>query len=106
MGRTLLRPAVIAGIYAIQREGQFSVDDISPERAVGERSFPILLIADGQDTTLPPRHVQRIYTAAAGAKPVWVVPGAAHASGFGAAPAEYERRVLAFFAGCTGAARD
>lgn len=99
LGRTLLWPAVAAGIYAMQREGKFSVDEISPERAVGKRSFPILLIADGQDTTLPPRYARRIYAAAAGAKQLWVVPGASHASGFGAAPAEYERRVLAFFTG-------
>ena len=41
---------------------------------------------------------QPLYYAAAGEpKEIWQVPGAAHTGGFDAQPAEYERRVVAFF---------
>jgi pimeloyl-ACP methyl ester carboxylesterase len=98
LGRTLLRPAVAAGIYAMEKDGGFSVDEISPERAVTQRSFSILLIGDGDDRTLPLRHVRRIYASAIGPKQIWIVPNAPHAMGFGTEPTEYEEHVLAFFA--------
>ena len=76
------------------------MDEISPERAVAQRCFPILLIGDGDDRTLPLRHVRRIYASAIGPKQLWIVPNAPHAMGFGTEPAKYEEHVLAFFAEC------
>jgi hypothetical protein len=97
LGRTLLRPAVAAGIYAMEKDGGFNVDEISPERAVTQRSFSILLIGDGDDRTLPLRHVRRIYASAIGPKQLWIVPNAPHAAGFGTEPTAYADHVLAFF---------
>jgi uncharacterized protein len=99
LGRTLLRPAVIAGVLAMEREGGFDADAVSPERAVAERVFPILLIADGRDHTLPPRHVEYIYRNAIGAKQMWLISSATHSAGLGAKPEEYPRRVVEFFGG-------
>jgi len=99
LGRTFFRPAVVAGLYAAEREGGFSASEISPVHAVRERDFPILLIADGLDTTLPLRHAQLIHDSATGPRQLWVVPKSAHASALGTAPEEYQRRVLEFFAG-------
>lgn len=99
LGKTLFRPAAIFGGWQIEREGKFKTKDVSPERAVAARAFPVLLICDGRDRTIPCRHTQAIYRAAIGPKQLWIVPGAAHASAYGAAPAEFERRVLEFFAG-------
>ena len=95
LGKTLFRPGTWTVISAAQKEGGFSVDDVSPEKSVVVRRFPVLLICDGSDHIIP-RHTLRIFRAATGPKELWEVPGADHASAIGAEPAEYERRVIAF----------
>ncbi|HKS82082.1 MAG TPA: alpha/beta hydrolase [Candidatus Acidoferrales bacterium] len=97
LGKTLFRPAVYFAMRGVQKEGGFSPDDVSPEEAVAARAFPVLLICGTRDRTIPCRHAERIYKAARGPKTLWIVPSAQHASALGHAPAEYERRVLAFF---------
>jgi uncharacterized protein len=97
LGKTLFRPVVYFAMRAVQKEGGFSPDDVSPEKAVAARPFPVLLICGTRDRTIPCRHAERIYKSARGPKTLWVVPGAWHASALGEAPQEYERRVIAFF---------
>jgi len=97
LGMTLFRPGTWTLIATAQKEGGFSVDEVSPEKSVKVRAFPILLICDGSDHIIPCRHSRRIFGAATGPKELWEVPGADHASAIGAEPAEYERRVIAFF---------
>jgi uncharacterized protein len=97
LGKTLFRPGALTLISTAQKEGGFSIDEVSPENSVSVRPFPILLICDGSDRIIPCRHSRRILKAAAGPKELWEVPGAGHASAIGAQPAEYERRVIAFF---------
>jgi hypothetical protein len=41
-----------------------------------------------------------IYAVARGPKQLWVVPGAFHTAALGFEPAEFQRRVLTFFAAC------
>jgi hypothetical protein len=96
LARIPFRPALEAGLVAIQRESGFGVDAVSPERSVSERAFPILLIADGNDRTVPLRHAEAIYKTAIGPKRIWIVPSAPHAAGLGAAPEEYKSRCLDF----------
>jgi pimeloyl-ACP methyl ester carboxylesterase len=96
LGRTLFRPGLEAGLIAIQRESGFGVDSVSPERSVSSRAFPVLLISDGDDRTIPTRHDEAIYKAAKGPKRIWIVPDAAHASGLGTASEEYESKCLDF----------
>jgi pimeloyl-ACP methyl ester carboxylesterase len=96
LGRILFRPGLEAGLIAIEHEPGFKVETVSPERSVTERAFPVFLIADGDDRTVPLRHVEAIYKAAKGPKQIWIVPNAPHASGLGSAPAEYESRCLDF----------
>ena len=97
LGKTLLRPLASAVVKAGEKEAGFKAEEVSPEKAVSARAFPILLICGTRDHTLPCRHSKRIYAAARGPKQLWIVPGAAHASSLGAAPAEFERRVVAFY---------
>lgn len=97
IGRTLFRPAVEAGLFAAERKASFRASDVSAVRAVTARPFPILLIADGIDTTLPPRHAQAIYIAASGPKEIWTVPNATHAAALGVAPNDYADHVLSLF---------
>ena len=97
LGKTLFRPASIAGMSAMAKAGGFNPDDDSPERAVAERPFPVLLICGTRDRTIPCRHAEQIYKAASGPKELWIVQGAEHASALGLDPKEYEERVIHFF---------
>ncbi len=96
LGKTLFRPGTWTVISTAQKEGGFSVDDVSPQKSVMVRSFPVLLICDEADHIIPCRHTRRIFAAASGPKELWVVPRAEHASAIGTAPDEYKKRVIAF----------
>jgi alpha-beta hydrolase superfamily lysophospholipase len=98
LGKTIFSP----GAWMMLRHGQslagFPAASVSPELAVASRPFPVLLICDTGDTTLPCRHAEKIYQAARGAKSIWVVPGAFHTAALAYQPQEFRRRVLQFFA--------
>jgi alpha-beta hydrolase superfamily lysophospholipase len=97
LGKTIFRPATIFALDAMKRAGGFNPNDVSPEKAVGQRPFPVLLICGTNDHRIPCRHAQAIYKAATGPKEMWIVQGAGHASALGQAPAEHENRVVSFF---------
>jgi uncharacterized protein len=97
LGKTLFRPASMAGMSAMAKAGGFDPDDDSPEKAVAERPFAILLICGTRDHTIPCRHAERIYQAASGPKKLWIVQGAEHASALGMQAVDYEERVIHFF---------
>lgn len=98
LGKTLFRPFSWMLLYHAQRLTNLPIDEVSPEKAVTARPFPALLICDEKDEALPCRHTQMIYAAARGPKEFWEVPGAFHTAAIGFQPAEFHRRVLAFFA--------
>ncbi|HTU32901.1 MAG TPA: alpha/beta hydrolase [Candidatus Acidoferrum sp.] len=97
LGKTLFRPAVMVAMHFVKEEGGFNPDNVSPEKAVEQRPFAVLLICGTSDHTIPCRHARRIYQAASGPKELWIVQGAGHAAALGHAHAEYEGRVIAFF---------
>jgi len=97
LGKTLFRPGTWTLISAAEKAGGFSVDDVSPQRAVSVRAFPTLLICDESDNVIPCRHTLRIYRAATGPKELWEVPRSGHASAIGTDPEGYEERVIGFF---------
>ncbi len=99
LGKTLFRPAVWAGLPRAEKEGGFDADEVSPERAVAARAFPVLLICGTADRTIPPRHSQRIFEAAPGPKMLWLVPGAEHSAALSKEPEEFKERVLTMFRG-------
>src|SRR5271168_4901654 len=98
LGKTLFAPGAWAMVYHAQSLAGFPAAQVSPEKAVASRAFPVLLICDGGDTTLPCSHTRRIYAAAIGPKSMWEVPSAFHTAALGYQPEEFERRVLNFFA--------
>jgi uncharacterized protein len=100
LGKTLFRPAVWTALPAPEKEGGFKAEDVSPEKAVAARAFPILLICDKADNRIPCRHSRAIFQAAAGPKELWQVPGAPHTGAYGTMPAEFESRVIAFLDHC------
>jgi alpha-beta hydrolase superfamily lysophospholipase len=98
LGKTLFAPGAWTMLYRGERLAGFSASGVSPEKAVAGRAFPVLLLCDAADTTLPCRHAERIYAAARGPKSLWVVPGAFHTAALGFAPQEFRSRVLEFYA--------
>jgi alpha-beta hydrolase superfamily lysophospholipase len=98
LGMTLFAPGAWTMVYHGELAAGFPAGEVSPERAVAARPFPVLLICDAEDVVLPCRHTKRIYEAARGPKQMWVVPRAFHSAALGYEPAEFRRRVLEFFA--------
>jgi dipeptidyl aminopeptidase/acylaminoacyl peptidase len=97
LGKTLFRTASIVAMREAGLAGNFSPDDVSPEKAVASRPFAILIICGTNDHRIPCRHAERVYNAAIGPKELWEVPDAGHAAALGRDPAGYEARVTAFF---------
>jgi pimeloyl-ACP methyl ester carboxylesterase len=98
LGKTLFAPFSWMLLYRGERLTGLPVADVSPEKAVVARAFPVLLICDEKDEALPCRHARQIYDAARGPKQLWEVPGAFHSAALGFQPVEFPRRVLQFFA--------
>src|ERR1700731_143287 len=94
LGKTLFAPGTWTLIYRAGSLANLPPSEVSPEKAVAARAFPILLICDTADVALPCRHTKRIYDAARGPKQMWIVPGAFHTAALGYEPAEFRRRLL------------
>jgi fermentation-respiration switch protein FrsA (DUF1100 family) len=97
LGKTLFAPGAWVMLARGQSLAGFSAAEVSPEHAVAARVFPVFLICDTADTTLPCRHSEKIYAAARGPKTLWVVPHAFHTAALGYQPVEFKRRVIEFF---------
>jgi alpha-beta hydrolase superfamily lysophospholipase len=97
LGKTLFAPGTWTMIYHAERLAKLPASEVSPQKAVAARAFPVFLICDAEDVALPCRHAQRIFEAARGPKQMWVVPGAYHTAALGFEPEEFRRRVLAFY---------
>jgi len=104
LGKTLFAPGTWTLLYRDEKLAGFPVAEVSPQKSVAARAFPVLLICDEQDVALPCRHSEMIYAAARGPKQLWVVPRAFHTAAYGFEPEEFRRRVLSFFAAYSSAA--
>ena len=97
LGKTLFAPGAWLMVYRGQRLAGFPAAEVSPEKSVAARAFPVFLICDGADRALPCRHSEMIFKAARGPKEFWRVPGAIHTGAMGIQPDEFRGRVLSFF---------
>jgi len=103
LGKTLFRPAAMAGMAALAKAGGFDPGDVSPEKAAAARAFAVLLICGTADHVIPCRHAERVYRAARGPKELWIVQGAGHASALGRDPLGYEQHIIRFLHECDSA---
>lgn len=103
LGKTIFAPGAWMMLHHGQSLAGFPAASVSPELAAESRPFPVLLICDTADATLPCRHAERIYKAARGPKSLWEVPRAFHTAAMAYQPEEFRRRVLHFFAEPTAA---
>jgi len=98
LGKTWLAPGTWTMLYRGESLAGFPAAEVSPEKAVAARAFPVFLICDAEDVALPCRHTKRIYDAAIGPKQMWIVPRAYHTAALGYEPVEFRSRVLGFLA--------
>jgi dipeptidyl aminopeptidase/acylaminoacyl peptidase len=96
LGRTLLRPAVEAGLIYARLKYGVDLTAASPIKAVASSRVPIFLIHGLADTNIPPYNSERM-KAANSAVQLWEPEGAGHCGASAAAPEEYERLVTSWF---------
>jgi dipeptidyl aminopeptidase/acylaminoacyl peptidase len=91
-------PLVECGRLYVRWTKDVDLEQASPAAGIRDERRPILLIHGTADSNIPiaqSRALKRVNPAVE----LWEVPGAHHAFCIHAAPEEYKRRVLAFFAG-------
>jgi pimeloyl-ACP methyl ester carboxylesterase len=71
-------PIIERAFALAERQGQFRIDDASPERAAPLITASVLLIHGAADVETRPDHSRRIYRALTGPKRLILVPGAGH----------------------------
>lgn len=97
LGKTLFAPGAWLMVYRGARLAGFPGAEVSPQKSVAARAFPVYIICDAEDHALPCRHSEMIFRAAHGPKEFWRVPGAYHTAALGYEPNEFRKRVLGFF---------
>lgn len=99
-GRIVLRPVVEAAFLRARWKYKFRMSEASPEVSVARARIPILLIHGEIDGNIPVRHSRRIHER--NPKTIlWEVPRADHGGAVGAAPQEFEQKVMALFSTAT-----
>lgn len=94
---TVLTPGASLAAMVFYR---IDVYDMTPEQAVEELDYPILLIHGEEDTRIPWSHSERVWKAAAEGSVMWRVPGVGHVKAFAAHPTEYVERLASYFRRC------
>jgi uncharacterized protein len=98
LGRTFFRPTVDVGFLYVRLRYGLNLETASPERAVVGSKIPVLLIHGLADRNIPPYLSDLIQGQNSAEVVVWKVPGATHTQAYKAAPEEFHRRVLQWFA--------
>jgi len=81
----LTRSTIDRAFGIAEREGRFTVSDVSPFAAAARIRVPVLLIHGALDTDTPPAHSERVFAALQGGKRLVIVPGAHHGESLGSA---------------------
>jgi len=98
IGNVIATPLVWSGfVYA---RWKYGVDlwRASPEDVVSGTSTPVLLIHGTEDTNIYPWHSQSLAARNPWNVELWLVPGAHHMTVYRTLPAEYESKLLGWFA--------
>jgi fermentation-respiration switch protein FrsA (DUF1100 family) len=85
-------------LFAVTTVTRGRIDQVDPILWTPHVVNPVLVIHGGADRLVPPREVRAMVEVSAGPVERWEVPGAGHRGAYDALPAEYERRVIAWFA--------
>jgi uncharacterized protein len=96
LGKTILRPAVLAAFYYAHWKYGFDMWQVSPEDVVARTKVRVLLIHGQIDHNIPVRHSRQIASRNP-AVVLWEVPNADHCGGISGAPQEFESRIIDWF---------
>lgn len=105
LGRTLLRPVVEAGLLYTRARYGVDLALANPTDAVASTHVPVLLIHGMADRNIPPQNSEEIHARNPSSMVLWEVPRAGHCGAVNAAPEEFNRRVLRWFAPVTSGPR-
>lgn len=101
LGNAIAAPLVCSGfVYARWKYG-VNLWRASPEDVLSGASTPVLLIHGLEDTNIYPAHSQTLASRNPRNVTLWLVPGAHHMTVYSTAPAEYESKLLGWFANHT-----
>jgi fermentation-respiration switch protein FrsA (DUF1100 family) len=97
--KTILRPIVEVSLAYARFVRGIDLGAFEPAREVEKRgTIPLFIVHGEADINIPIRHAYEIYQhSQSGPVELWTVPGAGHCQARATAPAEFERRVLAYF---------
>jgi uncharacterized protein len=98
---TLGAPSRELALLWVDAVDHVNLADASPLAAIRQSHVPTLLIAGTADDNIPMRHSQQLARAGASHTELWMVAGAEHTGAASVNPAEFDRRVTAWFAGHT-----
>ncbi|MEO8098660.1 MAG: alpha/beta fold hydrolase [Acidobacteriota bacterium] len=99
LGAPFAKLAVATGSAYVRFSEGLDFTEVLPVRSIAAVRVPVLLIHGQADTRTSPSHSLELARANPSHTELWLVPGARHVAAFTVAPAEYQRRVLALFAG-------
>jgi fermentation-respiration switch protein FrsA (DUF1100 family) len=97
---TRLPPFPFAPLVAFwaEREAEFAIEDVDAKKWIPRLSpRPVFLMQGGRDVVISRESGRLLYEAAGEPRVLWEEPEIGHAEFDRAFPAEYERRVVAFF---------
>ncbi len=94
----LAKPLTPLLLWQLKPRLGFSANDLRPIDGIAKIGAPVLVLAGDADRHTTVAETQRLFDAAREPKELWIVPGAAHVDLYTYAGAEYERRILSFFA--------
>ena len=95
-GPYLAPPLTTMLLWQVKPRLGFDPDILRPATRVADLHMPLLLIAGDVDQHATLAEMKLIHANATAPKELWIVPGAHHQDFLRYAPAEYERRVVAF----------
>lgn len=98
LGHFLAAPMVWSGFLYARTRYAIGFHAASPAVAIAAVDTPILLIHGLDDTNIYPEHSRILALSNPSHVTLWLVPGAKHTAALTAAPEEFPRRVLAWFA--------
>jgi uncharacterized protein len=97
IGRWLALPPIWSGFLYARLKYGLDFRKASPEAAIAQSKTPVLLIHGLYDRLTPPEHSRILAASNPRSTELWLVPGAGHTGAYGAAPVEFEDRVLGFY---------
>lgn len=95
---TVARPILEVAILYSRLRWNVYLPDAEPKKAVQQTSVPTLLIAGTEDHLIPMHHAQELFQACPAHCALWIVRGADHGGASTVAGAEFDRRILDWFA--------